>query len=439
MLDPRFVADQPDLVKASLTRRHAGPDAFAAVDTVAEASKRRAALITERDGLLNQRNVLSKEIGGLMKSGDKAGAEAKKAAVAAGNARVAEIEATLAEVEAQQEQAILQIPNLLHAQVPEGEDESGNLVVRTWGEPTALGFPAKEHVEIGEKLGILDLERAAKLTGTRFWVLKGLGARLERALINFFLDTHIGEHGYEEILVPYIVHDRIMKGTGQLPKFEADMFKLSAPLNGADAYLVPTAEVPVTNLHREEILEESELPKKYASFTPCFRAEAGSAGRDVRGLIRVHQFHKVEMVWLATPESADACHHALVRHAEVLLERLKLPYRTVRLCGGDIGFNAHKCYDLEVWIPSQQKYREISSCSQFSDYQARRMQLRYRPASEDAKKAKPRLVHTLNGSGLAVGRTVVAILENYQQEDGSVVIPEVLRPYMGGVDRILPA
>jgi seryl-tRNA synthetase len=265
-------------------------------------------------------------------------------------------------------------------------------------------------------------------------VLKGAGARLERALINFFLDTHTGEHGYTEVMTPYMVHRRIMEGTGQLPKFEEDMFKLDRPVNGADTFLIPTAEVPVTNLHREEILEEEQLPVRYACFTPCFRAEAGSAGRDVRGIIRQHQFHKVELVWVTTPDRSEKDHQALVSHAEVLLQKLGLPYRVVQHCGGEVSFNAHVAFDLEVWLPSQNKYREISSCSNFGDYQARRMQLRYRPGGDG--KAKPKLAHTLNGSGLAVGRTLVAILENYQQADGSVVVPEVLRPYMGGLDRI---
>jgi seryl-tRNA synthetase len=434
MLDPRFVADNPDVVKDSLRRRHADPSLLSAVDTIVDCARKRSSLIGERDGLLNKRNTLSKEIGGLMRQGKRDEAEGLKAEVARANERIPAIEQELAGVEELQHGILMQIPNLLHASVPEGTSEDDNPVVRKWGEPGAYGFEPQAHVEIGEKLGILDLERAAKLTGTRFAVLKGAGARLERALINFFLDTHTGEHGYTEVMTPYMVHRRIMEGTGQLPKFEEDMFKLDRPVNGADTFLIPTAEVPVTNLHREEILEEEQLPVRYACFTPCFRAEAGSAGRDVRGIIRQHQFHKVELVWVTTPDRSEKDHQALVNHAEVLLQKLGLPYRVVQHCGGEVSFNAHVAYDLEVWLPSQNKYREISSCSNFGDYQARRMQLRYRPGGDG--KAKPKLAHTLNGSGLAVGRTLVAILENYQQADGSVVVPEVLRPYMGGLDRI---
>lgn len=274
-----------------------------------------------------------------------------------------------------------------------------------------------------------------KLSGARFTVYKGLGARLERALVNFFINTHADEHGYTELMVPYMVKASALYGTGQLPKFEADLFKLTSQLGGEDAYLIPTAEVPVTNLHREEILEESELPKAYVAFTPCFRSEAGSYGRDTKGLIRQHQFHKVEMVRVTTPQDSDEQHELLTGHAEAILKALELPYRVVRLCGGDISFNARHCYDLEVWMPGQGAFREISSCSNFGDFQSRRMGLRYRPESTDGKKNKPVLAHTINGSGLAVGRTVVAILENYQQPDGSIVIPKVLVPYMG-VDRI---
>ena len=436
MLDARFVADQPDTVKDHLRRRNASPEAFEAEDTVGLASKRRGALITERDGLLNRRNVLSKDIGALMKAGKREDAEGIKAQVNEANARVAAIEVELDVALKQLDDALMQIPNLLHERVATGASEDENEVVGGSGVPPEFDFEPKDHVALGEALGILDLEGGAKLSGARFWVLKGLGARLERALISFFLDIHTTERGYTELMVPYIVSDKCMRGTGQLPKFGDDMFKLANDVNGSPAYLIPTAEVPVTNLHREEILDEADLPKKYAAFTPCFRAEAGSAGRDVRGLIRVHQFHKVELVWITTPEKADEAHEALVSDAERLLQRLRLPYRVSALCSGDIGFNAHRCFDLEVWLPSQEKYREISSCSQFSDYQARRMQLRYRPTGEDAKKAKPKLCATLNGSALAVGRTVVAILENYQQKDGSVVIPEALRPYMGGLEVI---
>lgn len=439
MLDPRLVAEQPELVKTHLRRRHASDEMFAAVDAVVALAKVRSAQITERDGLLNERNVLSKEIGSLLRQKREREAEDLKIQVSMANDRVAALESSLEIVESQQNEHLKAFPNLLHADVPEGADEHANVEIYRKGTPRTFEFEPKAHIELGEKLGIIDVERAAKLSGTRFAVLKGPAARLERALFNFFLDVHVGEHDYTEVMVPYMVHRSTMEGTGQLPKFEEDLFKLSEQVNGQDMFLVPTAEVPVTNLHRDEILEEAQLPVKYACFTPCFRAEAGSAGRDVRGLIRQHQFHKVEMVWFTTPERADQDHETLVSHAEVLLQRLGLPYRKMLLCGGDIGNGAHKCFDLEVWLPSQNTYREISSCSNFADFQARRMMARYRPAEEGGKKAKTRLLYTLNGSGLAVGRTLVAILENYQQADGSVVVPEVLRPYMGGLEVIRPS
>jgi seryl-tRNA synthetase len=360
-----------------------------------------------------------------------------KEKVSHGNVRTKIIEEELEGVEGHRRDLILGLPNLLHDDVPEGKGEEENVVIRTWGEVRLGEGEGEAHVEVGQRLGILDFDRSAKLAGARFAVLRGMGARLERALINFFLDQHTSEHGYTEVLTPYIVHADIAEGTGQLPKFESDMFKLAEPLNGQTAYLIPTAEVPVTNLHRDEIIDAEQLPVKYACFSPCFRSEAGSAGRDVRGLIRVHQFHKVELVWVAHPDHAEAHHQELLGHAESMLQKLDLPYRVVELCGGDVSFSAHRCFDLEVWLPSQ-GYREISSVSHFSDFQARRMGLRFRPEPVDGKKQKPRAAHTLNGSGLAVGRTLVAILENYQQPDGSVVIPEVLRPYMGGVDRLVP-
>jgi len=437
MLDPNLIADQPDVVRAHLARRHADEGMLADLERIVALSERRKELIAERDGLRAERNSLSKEIGALYKAGRRDEAEAMKEKVSHGNVRTKIIEEELDTVENHRRELILGLPNLLHDAVPEGKGESENVVVRTWGEPLLTEGEGEAHVEVGQALGILDFERAAKLTGARFAVLKGLGARLERALINYFLDQHTGEHGYTEVLTPYIVHRNIAEGTGQLPKFATDMFKLSEPLNGEDAYLIPTAELPVTNLHRDEIIDAQELPIRYACFSPCFRSEAGSAGRDVRGLIRVHQFHKVELVWVAHPDEAEKHHQELLGHAETMLQRLGLAYRVVELCGGDVSFAAHRCFDLEVWLPSQ-GYREISSVSHFSDFQARRMGLRYRPAPVDGKKQKPRPAHTLNGSGLAVGRTIVAILENFQQPDGSVVIPEVLRPYMGGVDRLVP-
>ncbi|MEZ4319217.1 MAG: serine--tRNA ligase [Myxococcota bacterium] len=436
MLDKNLLVEQPEIVKESLERRNA-TDSLARVDQVGSLVVQRKGLVVERDELNAQRNRLSKEIGGLYKAGKPEEAEAMKAQVAAGAERIKVLEGELAGVEDQIHAIAMELPNLLHADVPAGKDESANVVVKTWGTPREFEFEPQAHVEVGAKLGILDFDRSAKLAGARFSVLSGAGARLDRALVSFFLDTHTERNGYTEVAVPYMVHRQVAEGTGQLPKFEADMFRLADKLNGEDAFLIPTAEVPVTNLHRDEILDDAVLPLKYCAFTPCFRSEAGSAGKDVRGLIRQHQFHKVEMVWIVRPEDAEQAHRDLVANAEGLLEALGLPYRTVLLCGGDTGFGAHRCYDIEAWIPSQ-GYREISSCSVFSDFQSRRMNTRYRPASTDGKKAKPRFPWTLNGSGLPTGRVIVAILENFQQADGSVVIPEVLRPYMGGLEVIEP-
>jgi seryl-tRNA synthetase len=437
MLDPNLIAEQPELVKQHLERRRADPSMHSDLDRIVALSARRLALISERDTLRADRNTLSKEIGNLYKAGRSAEADAMKETVNAGNVRTKVIEDELVVVEEQRRALTLGLPNLLHPSVPDGKGDVDNREVRRWGTPRLGEGEGEAHVEVGQRLGILDFERAAKLSGSRFAVLVGAGARLERALINFFLDQHTEEHGYTEVLTPYMVKSEIAEGTGQLPKFASDMFKLAEPLNGQDVYLIPTAEVPVTNLHRDEILEEDQLPVRYACFSPCFRSEAGSAGRDVRGLIRVHQFHKVELVWFSHPDQAEADHQALLGHAERMLQQLGLPYRVMELCSGDISFAAHRCYDLEVWLPSQ-GFREISSVSHFGDFQARRMGLRFRPNEEGGKKGKPRAAHTLNGSGLAVGRTLVAILENYQQADGSVIIPEVLRPYMGGMERIVP-
>jgi len=437
MIDPHLIADRPELVREHLERRHADPSMHEDLQRIVALSERRSTLIGERDALRAERNKLSKQIGQMYRDGRGDGAEALKQRVSEGSVRTKVLEDELEGVEAKRLELCLGLPNLLHEAVPDGAGEDDNQVVRTWGAPRLQLGEGQAHVEVAERLGIVDFERSAKLTGTRFYVLVGAGARLERALINYFLDRHTTDHGYTEVLTPYIVHGHVAEGTGQLPKFAADMFKLAEPLNGAEAYLIPTAEVPVTNLHRDEILELDELPKKYACFSPCFRSEAGSAGRDVRGLIRVHQFHKVELVWVTHPERAEADHQALLGHAEAMLQELELPYRVVELCGGDVSFAAHRCFDLEVWLPSQ-GFREISSVSHFGAFQARRMALRYRPDSDGNKKAKPRIAHTLNGSGLAVGRTVVAILENNQQPDGSVVIPEVLRPYMGGLEVIRP-
>lgn len=337
-------------------------------------------------------------------------------------------EGRLRELEEQVEHIALRIPNLPHSSVPPGAHAGDNREIRRWGEPPTFAFPVSSHVDLGQKLGILDFDRASKLTGARFSVSLGLGARLERALANFMLDLHHHEHGYTEVLPPFLVNRATMTGTGQLPKFEEDLFHLQE-----DPFLlIPTAEVPVTNLHRDEILPLDMLPLRYVAHTPCFRREAGSYGQDTKGLIRVHQFNKVELVILAPPERSDDELERLTLHAETILQKLGLPYRVMDLCCGDLGFSAAKTYDLEVWIPSQDTYREVSSCSNFEAFQARRANLRYRRAD-----GKPDYLHTLNGSGLAIGRTVVAILENYQQEDGTVLIPDVLRPYLGGLDRIV--
>jgi len=344
--------------------------------------------------------------------------------IAALEGRSRELESELAALE-------LAIPNLVHPSVPEGVDETANRVERVWGEPPAFDFAPQPHWDIGTALGLLDFERAAKITGARFVVLDGIGPALERGLVSFMLDLHSRTNGYHEVLPPYIVNSASLVATGQLPKFSDDLFHIE----GTDYYLVPTAEVPVTNLHRDETLDEAELPLRYCAYTPCFRAEAGSYGKDVRGLIRLHQFHKVELVEFATPESSWERLEGLTAAAESVLRALELPYRVVSLCTGDLGFSAAKTYDLEVWLPALATYREVSSCSNFTDFQARRARIRYRPADG----GKPRLVHTLNGSGLAIGRTAVAILENYQQRDGSVVVPAALRPYLHGLEVMEPA
>jgi len=437
MLDPRLITNDPDRVKDALTRRQQ-PELHQVVDSLLTLADERSSLISERDDLRAQRNTLSKEIGALYKQGRPDEAEQAKARVTAGNARITALEEELSALETRREMLAYELPNLPDTDLPVGKSEQDNTILRTWGTVPSFDFEPQAHVEVGARLGILDLERSAKLAGARFAVLTGAGARLERALINLFLDTATGEHGYTEVMAPYIVHRRVLEGTGQLPKFEHDLFKLQGELNGSDAFLIPTAEVPITNLHREEILDEADLPRRYAAFTPCFRSEAGSAGRDVRGIIRQHQFHKVELVQVTRPQDSEQAHEQLTAHAEAVLQKLGLPYRVALLCTGDISFAARRCYDLEVWLPSQQGYREISSCSNFGDFQARRMQLRYRPAPVDGKKQKPRLAHTLNGSGLAVGRTMVAILENNQRADGSVVLPPALVPYMGGIEVLEP-
>lgn len=430
MLDVHYVRENFDLVREKLSTRNFDPallDNFTKLDGV------RRSAIRERDELNAASNRISKEVGALMREGKKDEAEAKKAESRAVAEKVKGIEAKLDEMENEFRAILTSVPNLPHESVPVGADESANLEVRRWGTPrdfAAEGFEPKDHVDLGVGLGILDQERATKMTGARFAVLCGLGAKLERALINFMLDLHTTEHGYREILPPFIVNNDSLFGTGQLPKFEADLFKLRFE---RDYYLVPTAEVPLTNLHRDEILNEKDLTLSYTAYTPCFRSEAGSYGRDVRGLIRQHQFDKVELVKITRPEDSYEALEQLTRDAETALQRLELPYRTVTLSTGDTGFSASKTYDIEVWLPSQKTYREISSCSNCEAFQARRAQIRFR---RDGK-SKTEFVHTLNGSGLAVGRTWIAILENYQQADGSVKVPKALTPYLG-VDVIAP-
>ncbi|MBO0859646.1 MAG: serine--tRNA ligase [Chloracidobacterium sp.] len=422
MLDLHFVRENFDLVREKLSTRNFDPallDNFTKLDGV------RRSLIRERDELNAASNRLSKEVGALMREGKKDEAETKKAQSRGVAEKVKGIEAELDEMENEFRAILTGAPNLPHESVPVGADESANLECRRWGTPrdfAAEGFEPKDHVDLGVGLGVLDQERAAKVTGARFAVLFGLGAKLERALINFMLDLHTREHGYRETLPPFIVNDDSLFGTGQLPKFEADLFKLRFE---REYYLVPTAEVPLTNLHRDEILNEKDLTLSYTAYTPCFRSEAGSYGRDVRGLIRQHQFDKVELVKITKPEDSYEELERLTRDAETVLERLELPYRRVTLSTGDTGFSSAKTYDLEVWLPSQNTYREISSCSNCEAFQARRAQIRFR------RDGKSKFVHTLNGSGLAVGRTWIAIMENYQQADGSVKIPKALTPYLG--------
>jgi seryl-tRNA synthetase len=388
-------------------------------------SERRAKLV-EVEELKRQRNEASKEIGRLKGQGEDA--EAQIAAVGELKGEIEALETSLTELEETVSAVELSLPNLAHESVPVGSDEEANREERKVGEPGSFDFEPLNHWDIGPNLGILDFERAAKITGARFTAYFGAGARLERALINFMLNTQTGAPGYTEVLPPFIANEDSMTGSGQLPKFEEDLFRL----DGSRFFLIPTAEVPLVNLRSGEILEDSELPLQYVAYTPCFRAEAGSHGKDVRGLIRQHQFNKVELVWFSRPEESYENLESLVGHAEHILQQLELPYRVITLSTGDMGFAAAKTYDIEVWLPGQNTYREISSCSNCEAFQARRANIRYRGADG----GKPRFVHTLNGSGLAVGRTLVAILENYQQADGSVVIPEVLRPYMGGLDRI---
>ena len=424
MLDVHFVRENFDQVRERLSARNFDP---AALEDFQKLDAERRALIRERDELNASSNRISKEVGALMREGKKEEAEAKKAESRSLGEKIKAAEVRVEELENEFRNILTRVPNLAHESVPVGKDESANAEVRRWGTPrdfAAEGFMPKDHVDIGTALGILDQDRATKVTGARFSVLSGLGAKLERALIAFMLDLHTTEHGYREMLPPFMVNTDSLFGTGQLPKFEQDLFKLRFE---RDYYLVPTAEVPLTNLHRDEILEEKDLTISYTAYTPCFRSEAGSYGRDVRGLIRQHQFDKVELVKLTKPEDSYAALEELTSNAETVLQRLELPYRTVVLSTGDMGFSSAKTYDIEVWLPSQNTYREISSCSNCEAFQARRAQIRFKREG----KSKTEFVHTLNGSGLAVGRTWLAILENYQQADGSVEVPKALVPYLG--------
>jgi seryl-tRNA synthetase len=422
MLDMNFVRKNPDAVRAALEKRAMD----LSLDRFAELDQRRRDLLVEVEGLKQQRNASSKSIGQRIKAGEDVAA--LKQEVREIGDRITGLEQELQTTESELTEFMHEVPNIPHETVPVGESEEDNAFVRDWGEKPSFDFEAQAHWDLGPELGILDFERAAKIAGARFALYVGDGARLERALIQFMLDLHTQEHGYTEVLPPFMVNATSVFGTGQLPKFEADLFK-TVP---GDYYLVPTAEIPVTNIHADEILEEQDLPVAYAAYTPCFRSEAGSYGKDVRGLIRQHQFNKVELVRFSKPESSWDELELLTSHAETVLQRLGLHYRVVTLCTADLSFTSAKTYDLEVWLPGQQAYREISSCSNFVDFQARRAKIRFR--REGAK--KPEMLHTLNGSGLAVGRTLVAILECYQRADGSVEIPEALRPYMGGQSEI---
>jgi seryl-tRNA synthetase len=437
MLDLGFVRGNLERVEEKLRMRGADPAVllgdFRALDL------RRREAITQAEQFKARRNELSQKVGALKKSGQDATAVMEE--TRALKDRLDELDKTAAELDDQMRLSLARIPNLTRDEVPAGLSEADNVTVKTWGEKPDFDFTAKPHWELGEALGILDLERAAKLSGARFAVYMGAGARLERALIGFMLDMHTEHHGYSEVLPPFMVNSKSLFGTGQLPKFAEDLFRcsdadLEAVTRGEfkdnDHWLIPTAEVPVTNLYRDEILDEARLPILLTAYTPCFRAEAGAAGKDTRGIIRQHQFQKVELVKFTRPEDSDAEHEKLTRNAEEILEALKLPYRRVLLCSGDTGFSAAKTFDLEVWLPGQQLYREISSCSNFEAFQARRANIRFKPGG----KGKTEFVHTLNGSGLAVGRTWLAVLENCQQADGSVIVPNALRPYMGGLERI---
>jgi seryl-tRNA synthetase len=425
MLDPRLLRTELEATAAQLARRGVELDQ----EKIAELESRRKELQVAAQELQNERNSRSKSIGKAKAAGEDI--QPLLAQVADLGDKLKAVEGKLGDVQEELQAIVLGIPNIPAADVPEGMDEEDNREERRWGEPPRFDFEPKDHVDLGAGLGMMDFETAAKITGSRFTVMSGPLARLQRALTQFMLNTHTKEHGYTETYVPFVVNADSLQGTGQLPKFEEDLFKLNAD---ADYYLIPTAEVPVTNIVRDTIIEADYMPRKYVAHTPCFRSEAGSYGKDTRGMIRQHQFEKVELVQVVRPEESDEALEQLTGHAEVILQKLELPYRVVTLCTGDLGFSARKTYDLEVWLPAQDTYREISSCSNFGDFQARRLQARWR----NPESGKPELVHTLNGSGLAVGRTLVALMENYQQQDGSIRIPKVLQHYMGGVEFIAP-
>jgi seryl-tRNA synthetase len=464
-LDVKTIVSETDMVLSHLKSRRASSEAIEAATTIASLQSQRVALIQQRDDWLNQRKEASAKVGQLMRNKEPSAedteeVERQKEISNTAAEEAQKVEEELAKIQTTMDDLLAGIPNLLDDVVPDGDDDTQNEVVLKWGDIDALpkklewteDFEPKWHDDVAAGLRGYQSEAAVKMSGARFVALSGAIARLERALAMFFIDLHTTKHGYTEVSVPFVVGRSALEGTSQLPKFQEDLFAISSEshtCNGEDAFLIPTAEVPLTNMHADSILEEADLPISYVAWTPCFRAEAGSYGRDTKGLIRTHQFHKVELVKITTAESSDEQHELLTSHAEACLQALELPYRKVRLCSGDIGFSARHCYDLEVWLPGAGEYREISSCSNTGDFQARRMALRYRPDPPSAddesdkgkkkqKKPKPEFCHTINGSGLAVGRTLVAVLENYQRPDGSVVVPEVLRPYMGGVEILEP-
>jgi len=419
MLDPKLLRSDLDQTAVTLARRGFNLD----IEKFNELEEKRKVIQVKTQELQNERNTRSKEIGKAKAQGEDI--QPLLDQVASLGDQLKDSESELRDLQAELDAMLLGIPNLPDDSVPDGDDEDANVEIRRWGEPKEMGFEPKDHVDLGAHDGLMDFEAGSKLTGSRFTVMRGAMARMHRALIQFMLDTHTQEHGYQEVYVPFMVNAESLKGTGQLPKFEEDLFKLTSEQG---YYLIPTAEVPVTNLVRDEIVDDDAMPMRYACHTPCFRSEAGSYGKDIRGLIRQHQFEKVEMVQMVRPSESWQALEDLTGHAEIILQRLGLPYRVVSLCTGDLGFSSAKTYDIEVWLPGQGKYREISSCSNFLDFQARRMKARWR----NPDTGKPELLHTLNGSGLAVGRTLVAVVENYQDEEGRIHIPEALQPYMGG-------